>query len=312
MNRTFFSRTFSSAGQRFVVCAFWLFVSHFTAPSLQAQTGLALLKVEPGATVNALGGAAVALRNESAALAANPALAGLGAQPAASFGYNSYWSAITIGNMQVSPRVSSVFSGIISVQYAGVSDIEKRTAPTTEPLATFGLNDFNFRLGTAARISEKLSIGIAAGFVFEKVDQWRGSAASLDFGAAYQATDYLTLAAAVTQLGPSFELSAPGQNSSREVKQPTAVRVGGSYQKEKLLGSGELELRDGTTIGKVGIGYDLVPEFGLRGGFRFGDDSRTFSAGMTAKHDQFELSYAVVPYSNSLGTAHLLSFGIRW
>ncbi len=283
-----------------------------SASCVQAQTGLALLKVEPGATVNALGGAAVALKNESAALASNPALAGHGSKPAASFGYNSYWSSITLGNLQVSPRISSVVSGIFSVQYATVGDIEKRTSPTTEPLATFGLNDFNFRVGTAIKLSDKLSIGIATGFVFEKIDQWRGSAISLDAGWVYQSNDFLTLAAAVTQLGPSFELIAPGQPSSSEIKQPTAFRVGGSYQKEKLLGTGELELRDGSTIGKFGVGYDLIPEFGLRAGYRLGDDSRSFSAGMSAKHDQFEISYAVVPYSNSLGTAHLLSFGIRW
>lgn len=289
-----------------------LFITAFAPRRSSAQDGLALLRVETGAEVNALGGAAVALPENASALRGNPALAAMLTRSGVSFGYNSYWSSISLYDLTFAPHISPQWVGLFALNYAGLNNIEQRSIASTEPAATFGLNDVDLRVGLSRQLGTQTSIGVAAGWVMEKIDFWRGSALSADLGVVHRFTSSIMAGAAVTHLGSGFALSAPGQISSRDITQPTAVHVGLSYAKSQLLASGEVEAGKNVTVVKLGAGYALIPEFSLRAGYRFGDDSRTFSAGLVAVQNQFQLSYAVVPYRHSLGTAHLVSLGLRW
>ena len=282
-----------------------------TAGSGVAQDGLALMKTETGARASGMGGAFVSIGADPSSPIYNPAGATGASQFVATFGYNSYWSNINMGHGYfVSPLAGKLFihGGI---RYAGVNDLEGRTIPTINPndVSSFDANDVSFKAGFSYRITEKVSAGVAMGWFIEKIESYRGSAFNIDLGVQAQPMEALSLGVSAVNVGSDFQIDE-AEVRSRDISLPTMYRVGGSYQYRHYLGAFDIVVVDDDPHAHLGIEADLHDSFALRAGYMSGYDARNITAGASFTRRNFTFDYAFVPYSNSLGTAHLFNLTV--
>jgi len=130
---------------------------------------------------------------------------------------------------------------------------------------------------------------------------------NIDLGATYEARPGMTFGASATNIGSDFSLSLPAQPGTTPISIPTTYRFGGAYQHGWGLGAIDLVFVDDDAHLHIGAEREMHELFDLRAGYMFGYDSKSFSAGASFKRRKLTVDYAFVPYSNSLGTAHLFN-----
>lgn len=285
----------------------------FLATGVMAQDGLSLMKVEIGARPSGMAGAVVSMKGDADATAFNPA-SGVGTDHwRLSFGYNSYWENIDLGNGFVIAPLSSKLALHGGIRYAGVTNLEGRETPTLDPLGVteFDAQQVQFKLGGSYRATEKLAVGMAFGWFIEKISSYRGSAFNVNFGAIYDVMPELAVGASVTNLGSDFTIEESGQIRSRDISQPTTYRIGGSYRYQKYTGALDVVVVDDEAHAHIGAEADLHESLAVRAGYMAGYDSKSFTAGASFMWRNYAFDYAFVPYDNDLGTAHLFNLRIQ-
>jgi hypothetical protein len=270
--------------------------------------GVALMKVDHSAQFAGMAGAAVSLTGDPDLVAYNPASQHETANFTVVFGHTSYWDNIMLESaffgLPLSPRITA-HGGI---RYAGVSDMQARDdVPSIEPDNIFSAQDISAKAGLTFRPSGILSVGFSFGWFLEKISFYRGSVFNVDLGGQYQLHPNIRLGAAVNNLGPSFHLSAPGEGQTNDIKVPTTARIGGSYTFSKYLGSLDIVVQDDKAHAHLGAEGRIAENFSLRAGYAAGYDIRGASAGVSWLYRNFGVNYAFVPFSNGLGTTHMLS-----
>ena len=272
-----------------------------------SQDGLALMKVEVGARPAGMGGAFVAITSDPNASFYNPAGAGFTDKFMTSVGHNTYWENIRLETIYFASNGTKntwIHGGI---RYATVSDMEFRLVPSAEPDSYFSLYDVSFKGGLARRIGQKLVVGVSLGWFIEKIDIYRGSVFNADLGAIYEVKPGMTLGASATNIGSDISLSVSSQPGTTPISIPTTYRFGGASQHGWGLGAVDLVFVDDDAHLHIGVEREMHELFDLRAGYMFGYDSKNFSAGVSFKQRKLTIDYAFVPYSNSLGTAHLFN-----
>ena len=288
---------------KFILC---MVIFSFT--SVHAQDGLALLRVGQGAYQSGLAEAVVSVADQVDGSNYNPALMKTIKNFTASVGHTTYWENINLESgfyaMPLSKKI--ILNG--GIRFATVSDLEKRTTPSTDPLNFFDYQDISFKTGITYLKSEKLSLGFAFGWLYEKNDIWSGSSMNIDLGMHYQVSPSLQIGAAVTNLGSSFQLKADGEVNSNDISLPTRYAVGGNYTYKQYVGAMDVVILDDELKLHLGNEAHIHEMFDIRAGYMFNYDSKNFTAGTTFKKRNIKIDYAFVPYSNSLGTSHLFNF----
>lgn len=289
----------------FLICA-------VLGPSISAQDGLALMKVEAGAAPAGMGGGYVSILNDPNSSVYNPAGAARTQKFTATLGHNTFWENTRIETAYLATNFTSRTWLHAGIRYATVSDIERRSnAPTVEPEGLFDANDVSFKGGLAAAINDKLYVGAAVGWFIEKIDALRGSAFNVDLGAIYQHNYKLAFGASVTNLGSDFSLSLSGQPGTEKISLPTTYRVGASYRyDQRYLGTADLVVLDDEAHPHLGAEAWLHEQAAVRAGYMFNYDSKSFTAGLSFVQRNFQIDYAFVPYSNNLGTSHLFNLTV--
>ncbi|HPI33762.1 MAG TPA: hypothetical protein PLR32_10675, partial [candidate division Zixibacteria bacterium] len=143
-------------------------------PGAGAQDGLALMKVEPGARPAGMGGAFAAMLGSADAVPYNPAAGHVAEALAVSLGHVSYWERIRLESGFLTALVRPKLSVHAAVRYASVDDLERRTAPTTEPEGRFDAQDMSLKAGAAYEATERVTVGASFGWFMEKIDQANG------------------------------------------------------------------------------------------------------------------------------------------
>ncbi|MEE8576004.1 MAG: hypothetical protein V3T31_02005, partial [candidate division Zixibacteria bacterium] len=164
--------------------------------------------------------------------------------------------------------------------------------------------------GLSVRLSDKLSVGIAAGWFLEKIAEYRGSAFHADAGILLEPKENITLGASATNIGSSFRLGGAGRIVSRDISLPATYRAGGSYRYGKYLGALDLVIIDGDFHPHLGFEADLHESFSARAGYMALYDSKNITAGLSFSHRNLIIDYAFVPYGNNLGTAHMFNLTV--
>ncbi len=274
-----------------------------------AQDGLALMRVEAGARPAGMAGTFTAVNGDPIAALYNPAgLSGL-KQVAFSAAYHSYWENISIGSAVVGGQIRDNWYLGGSIRYASVGDIEQRSIASILPEATFSAYDFGGKAVLAHQATERLVVGVAAGWFIEKISTYRGTAFNADLGAHYLVTNDLTAGVSVLNLGSDFNLSDGPGDTSRTISLPTTYRAGVSYVwNERYRGAADVVYLDDEAYGHLGAEAIVHRHFQVRAGYMLGYDSKNFTAGASFARYGLRLDYAFVPYSESLGTTHL--FGL--
>ncbi len=275
--------------------------------STYSQDGLALMKVEVGARPAGMGGAFVAISDHPDASFYNPAGGGHTDRFTLSAGHNTYWENIRLETIYFASNATENSWLHGGVRFASVSELESRLIPSAEPDAYFSAYDVSFKAGLARRFSPRFTVGLSLGWFIEKIDIYRGSVFNVDLGAIYEIKPGMSLGASATNLGSDFSLGGMGQGDTEPIPLPTTYRVGGASQHDWGLGAVDLVIVDDEAHLHIGAEREMHELFDLRAGFMSGYDSKSISAGASFKQRKLTIDYAFVPYSNSLGTAHLFN-----
>lgn len=277
-------------------------------PVVMAIDGLPLMKLDVSARPAGMAGAFTAMNADPSAAMYNPAGATGLTSFGASLGHVQYWDNIRLESIFIGTGMSSKTFFHFGIRYASDNDLEARDlTPSAEPDALFNANTASFNGGIAMQISPKVSAGIGLGFFYDKIEAWHGSAFHLNAGLQAIPMPNLRLGASVLNLGPSYHLLKPGDVDSRDINQPLTVRVGGSYEYQRLLGALDLVMVDDEAQILIGAEGEIHPSLTLRAGYILNHDTRSFTAGTTISWRNFGLSYAIAPYKADLGLTHLFS-----
>jgi hypothetical protein len=275
--------------------------------SIIAQDGVAMLKIDHGARSSGMGSTSFSQDKDPNLAVYNPAL-GLGFESfTASFGHTEFWENIRLESGFFAGNLTKRVALHGGIRYAAIKELEGRTLPTSSPETIFDAQDIAIKGGLAYKVTPKLDLGIAAGWIMEKIGGYRGSAFNIDFGAVYQADTNITLAASATNVGSSFQLEQSGLAGSDDVTLPTIYRIGGSYRYTRYLGAVELVYLDDKAHAHIGAEAKINEMFSVRSGYIINYDTKNFTAGTSFSHRNITVDYAFIPFSQSLGTSHLFN-----
>lgn len=291
-----------------LLCAFTLALAQ---TPVQSGTGLTLLKVESGARPAAMGEAFTSIGGDPLSQYYNPAGAAGAAGSAnavdgpdflAYLGHTAYWENITFETGFVTLKHGGV-SYSFGVRLAQIKNLEARgDVASVDPLFLFESRDVSLKFGVAYPFTDKLSLGVGAGWIIEKISYFKSAAFNIDLGARYAHSDKLALGFSVTSIGENIRFD------TTDVSLPTTVRGGASYQARDLLFSVDGVHVDHEFHAHFGAEYTRIERLALRAGYQSGYDSKTFTAGAGFSGKDLRIDYAFVPYQDNLGTTH--QFGL--
>lgn len=275
--------------------------------SVQANDGVAMLKIDHGARSSGMGSTSFSHNPDPNMVVYNPAF-GVGFKSfTASFGHTEFWENIRLESGYFAANLSERLAVHGGIRYAGVGNLESRTIPTSSPETIFEAHDVSVKGGLAYKVSPKLDIGLAAGWIMEKIGGYRGSAFNVDLGAVYHLGPNADIAASATNLGPSFQLEQAGLVGSDDITLPRTYRIGGSYKYQRYLGALEMVYLDEQAHAHLGAEAKINEIFSVRSGYMINYDTKNFTAGASFTHRNITVDYAFIPFSQNLGTSHLFN-----
>jgi len=286
-------------------------ISLALAAPVFALSGLRLMTVESGARPVGMGGAFTSVIHDPYSFGYNPgAICGVQGLNG-SFGHNTHWENVGLetGYLAFTKKDVTFATGL---KFGHVDDLQGRndSVPSSDYIP-FDAQDVSLKMGVSYEFIDKLSLGFGLGYMFEKIETYRGSAFNFDLGLLYRARPNLNVGLAVLNIGSTVEV----RDESFDI--PTTIRAGASYTYEKLLAAGDLVMFDDDTEegldmrGHLGGEYHITPEFSIRAGYRLGYESKSISAGFGFTKRNFRIDYAFLPYSNELDDSHLINLTFR-
>ena len=195
------------------------------------------------------------------------------------------------------PRTTAGLS--IGVINSGVRNIDGRDNNGL-PTGELSTSENQFFIGLAARISEKISIGLATKFYYYKLyEEINSTSLGIDIGALYRLNDNFNFSLVIVDLMSKYKWDTSPvyqqEGLISEDKFPSLRKIGTSYRNKELglLGSVEFENSNAeTNILRAGVEYNIYNQFFIRGGI-----------------DQFNLSNTDWPVKPSLGFSFFQPFG---
>ncbi len=190
-----------------------------------------------------------------------------------------------------------------------IADIEVRTRPG-EAEGTFTARNMAAGVSYAYRLSDHVSAGVTAKFLYEKIFVDEASGFAADLGVQVDTP--------VENLKAGFALSNLGGMSplrSERTTLPSLLRAGGAYNlglsegQFAVLGATDLVyiFPEGRAYLNAGAELRMQQFLAVRLGYQFGSEARGLCAGLGVGYGAFGLDYAYGRLSSDLGTAHTLS-----
>ena len=190
-----------------------------------------------------------------------------------------------------------------------IPGIEKRKTPTDEPLMTFSSNHFQLGFTSSYFPKSWLSFGASFSFIFEDIDyyQTQGYLYGLGFLARQSLFSFggsIVNAGSIKEEGIKYK-APQTYNLMASLKVPVEIKGSSPTFLVAAVKPDYTNLRM-----KFGLTY-LKSPFEFLVGYTTGEDSKNLSFGFSLLLKSFELSYATVPYTNSLGWNHTISLELR-
>ncbi len=194
-----------------------------------------------------------------------------------------------------------------------VPGLERRVTASAEPLGTFSVHQLQAGAGFGSVFRGAVAVGLAAKWIYEKIHLVDGGTVALDFGVAtVKPVAGFRLGASIRNLGPGYKLG------SDTVDLPATVSVG-LNRNVGLLGRADAlrawmawrKIRGEDSHFALGAELRLPGGLDLRAGYQSGYESRGVSLGAGLRLGRARLDYALVPFQNDLGQAHLVGLGYR-
>jgi hypothetical protein len=188
----------------------------------------------------------------------------------------------------------------VVVRLSSIGDIEGRgDVPSSDPLYTFSSYDFAVKTYASLKLTTHLQAGLSAGWLMEKIDQYRGSSGAAGVGLLYRLDNGLIFHGSAANLGPKYSMNSVKQDI------PATYRLGASFHRNEATVSADyVNVKSGDSHIHLGAEYLVQQMLYVRAGYQSGYDSRSFSAGAGFIYKNIRIDYAFVPYKYDLGTTH--------
>jgi len=209
--------------------------------------------------------------------------------------FDFYSSKDTISENRKPRTTAGISVGVINSGVRNIDGRDNNGLPTGE-LST---SENQFFIGLAARISEKVSIGVSTKFFYYSLyEEVSSTSIGLDIGALYRINENFNVSFVVADLMSKYEWDTSPiyqqEGLNTEDKFPNLRKLGVSYRNKELglLGSVEFENSSvKTNILRAGVEYNIYDRFYIRGGV-----------------DQLNLSNTDWPVKPSLGFSFFQPF----
>jgi hypothetical protein len=265
-----------------------------------SNTGVKFLALETGAGPVGFGGAFAAYTAEPYSAAYNPAaIYGINSL-SGSFGHDTYWTDRRFESGYVSFKKGPVVYNV-GLQFSEISDIEARQTASEDPDFYFNSPDLSLKFSGAFKISEKITVGLAMGWIFEKIETYRGNAYVGDLGLIIAPRSDLTVGLSMQNYGTGLKIN----NKTHDL--PLIFRLGTAYSYRNFKPAIDFVYFDEKIHTHFGGEYKIKDMFFLRAGYRSGYDSKDISAGAGFVRRNIRVDYAFLPYKNNLGDSHIFS-----
>jgi hypothetical protein len=202
--------------------------------------------------------------------------------------FDFYSSKDTIAETRKPRTTAGLSVGVINAGVGNIDGRDNNGLPTGE-LST---SENQFFLGLAAKISEKISLGISVKFYYYSLyEEINTTGLGFDFGALYRINDNFNVAVVVADFNSKYKWDTSPvyqqEGIISEDKFPNLRKLGVSYRNNELGILGAIEFENSSTqtnIIRAGVEYNIYDQFYIRGGV-----------------DQFNLSNTDWPVKPSLG-----------
>ncbi len=278
------------------------------------KTGLSFLKNDVDGRAAALGGAFTARAVDASAAFWNPA----GLADAGSKNFMVMHSQLLADITQQFAAVQ-LMSGqhnlALSVDMFTIPGVEIRgETPTDEPYGKVDAFNFYGGLSYARALSKTWRAGITVKYLFEKYYLHSASGWVVDLGVrGLNLIENLNVALVIRNLGKMSPLE--------QVATPLPLMVNGGLEYAlplKLTGqrpvfSADVQMvRNDAFYWRGGLELPVLQYIRLRGGIIAGGNRTQFSGGLGINYLNYHLDYALIPFSDYLGTGHRISFGMQF
>ena len=287
----------------------------FLVPSIvlsqSMTTGAGFLKIGLGPRAGGMGEAHVAMTGSADGSYYNPAGVALAGSPQIALTHRAWIADVQSQSLSAVLPHDNVGFGL-NITTTTVSNIEIRTTPG-DPEGTFTSRSFVLGGSVAYTLTDDLTTGATAKYVFEKifVDEWSGI--GFDLGVHYRTpVEGLVLGVSLSNLG-----SISGTNTP-SIELPTTFRGGAAFgfaveklQSEITLAADAVQLtRDGIFHSHLGGEIVFDRTVALRLGYQSGYDFRNLTVGAGVRYRSLALDYCIIPMSQQIGTAQTIGLSI--
>ena len=205
--------------------------------------------------------------------------------------FDFYSSKDTVLNTRKPRTTAGLSLGVINSGVGKIDGRDNNGLPTGE-LST---SENQFFIGLAARVSEKLSLGIAVKFFYYKLyEEVNSNGLGFDVGALYRVNENFNVSLVIADINSKYKWDTSPiyeqEGIISEDKFPNLRKIGVSYRNKELgiLGAVEFENSDAkSNILRAGVEYNVYDQFYIRGGL-----------------DQFNLNNTDWPIKPALGFSY--------
>ena len=305
-------------------------------------SGAQFLKIPVGPRAIGMGGAFVSNANDASALFWNPAGIVSVKDNELFASYTSWWGGLNLSHAAFVVSAEDIGSLGVSMSLLSMGEMEVTTELQPEGTGQkFDAQDLMIGVSYARRLTQDFSVGVTMKFINQRI--WNESASGLGFdvGTQYRiGIGDLTIGMSMTNFGadmkydgtdlnvkydadtqsPNNRLS-PAKLATDDYPLPLHFQVGASMT---VLNVGGIKIlvaadaahpNDNQERVNLGAEVNVLDQFFVRGGYRFGYDTETgtFGAGAVATLGGttvvFDYSYSLY---NLLPNVHRLSVGLRF
>lgn len=277
--------------------------------------GAAFLKIPAGSRPVAMGGAFAGLADDANAIFWNPAGLTKTEKRELTAMHNFYLGDVNHETVGYAQRISK--RAVIGLSFLGVfAEIEKRTAPTEDPDATFTASSMAIGGAVSYQFSSRFSLGVGGKFINENLDLQTTSGGAFDAGILYSGiAKRLSLGASAQNIG----------SLDTDADIPTNFKGGIAYRSTdgKFILAADVNLPvEGFITFHAGAESWFRDVLALRVGYNFGEGenpNRGIAAGVGLRafgtspleNVNFQFDYAFVPDKN-VGDTHRIAFIARF
>lgn len=278
-----------------------------------ATTASPFLKIGVGARACGMGEAFAGLSNDVSAIYWNPAGILQISQPELIAVHNHWISDINHEFIAYAHPVDENVTVGVGAILLYIDDLERRNAPTVEPISEFTASDTLFIFSLASKLNHKTTLGGSIKFILQRIDAQKTGNLAFDLGALAQINDRSKLGIVLQNIGFKAKIY------KEDFSLPIWLKLGIAYNLfEYLHLTSDMTLyKDNNPTYSFGLEYSFNKIVFLRVGYKKKSSKPqedilsnvTLGVGFSVLNSQID--YAYIPYED-VGNSHRISLTLKF